>query len=64
MRYPKTLSAFSTDEKAKAHMLLASRVAAMLGRKFEEGDWAVVYHTAKGIPQRGWSNLNIDVMYA
>jgi len=36
----------------------------MMGRKFEEGDWADVYSTAKGIPNRGWSNLNIDVMHA
>ncbi|MBM4458080.1 MAG: hypothetical protein FJ011_10005 [Chloroflexi bacterium] len=47
-----------------AHRLLASRVASMLGRKFEEGDWSSVYHAAKGIPTRGWSNLNIDVMHA
>ena len=35
----------------------------MMGRKFEEGDWADVYCTAKNIPNRGWSNLNIDVIY-
>ena len=35
----------------------------MMGRKFEEGDWAAVYCTAKNIPNRGWSNLNIDVIY-
>lgn len=35
----------------------------MMGRKFEEGDWAEVYCTAKEIPNRGWSNLNIDVMH-
>lgn len=46
-----------------AHMLLASKVATMMGRKFEEGDWAYVYCNAKGIPVRGWSNLNIDVMH-
>lgn len=60
---PKTLSAFSTDEMATAHALLASRVASMMGRKFEEGDWAYVYHTTKGLPNHGWSNLNIDVMH-
>jgi hypothetical protein len=64
MRYPKTLPAFSADEQAIAHTLLASRVASMMGRKFEEGDWASVYHATKGIPNRGWSNLNIDVMHA
>ncbi len=64
MIYPKTLPAFSTDEKTMAHTLLASRVASMMGRKFEEGDWAAVYHAAKGIPDHGWSNLNIDVMHS
>jgi len=63
MIYPRTLPAFSADEKGKVHFLLASRVASMMGRKFEEGDWAYVYHAAKGIPEKGWSNLNIDVMH-
>ena len=35
----------------------------MMGRKFEEGDWSYVYHTAKNIPVSGWSNLNIDVIH-
>lgn len=35
----------------------------MMGRKLEEGDWSSVYCRAKGIPERGWSNLNIDVMF-
>lgn len=35
----------------------------MMGRKLEEGDWAYAYCRAKGIPDRGWSNLNIDVMH-
>jgi hypothetical protein len=35
----------------------------MMGRKFEEGDWAEVYSEAKSIPLYGWSNLNIDIMY-
>jgi len=35
----------------------------MMGRKLEEADWSLVYCKAKGIPERGWSNLNIDVMY-
>jgi hypothetical protein len=43
--------------------LLAAKVARMMGRKLEEGDWADVYCRAKGIPNRGWSNLNIDVMH-
>ena len=33
----------------------------MMGRKLEEGDWTRVYCRAKGIPDEGWSNLNIDV---
>lgn len=63
MRYPKTLAAFSHVEFANAHRFLASRVAMMMGRKFEEGDWSYVYCSAKGIPDEGWSNLHIDVMY-
>ena len=43
--------------------MLATHVAFMMGRKLEEGDWSQVYCRAKGIPERGWSNLNIDVMY-
>ena len=35
----------------------------MMGRKLEEGDWAEVYCRAKGLPNQGWSNLNIDVMH-
>jgi hypothetical protein len=51
-----------TDEQAKiTKILLAAKVAAMMGRKFEEGDWSEVYCKAKGLPDEGWSNLNIDV---
>lgn len=63
MHRPKTLSAFTIEEREWAHRLLATRVASMMGRKLEEGDWAHVYCSAKGIPNAGWSNLNIDVMY-
>jgi hypothetical protein len=59
----KTLRAFSDDEREKVHTLLAIRVAHMMGRKLEEGDWAEVYCRAKGIPVKGWSNLDIDVMH-
>lgn len=59
---PKTLPAFSPAEKQAAHRLLATRVAFMNGRKFEEGDWSAVYCAAKGIPPQKWSNLEIDVM--
>lgn len=63
MRQPQTLPAFTEDQRTSVHRLLASKVAFMMGRKFEEGDWANVYCAAKGIPNRGWSNLNIDVMH-
>jgi hypothetical protein len=56
------LSAFHEEEKRKAHKLLATRVAYMMGRKFEEGDWADIYCKARGIPLKGWSNLDIDIM--
>ncbi len=59
----KTLPAFTRDQRDTAHALLATRVAFMMGRKLEEGDWSSVYCQAKGIPERKWSNLNIDVMY-
>lgn len=62
MRRPRTLPAFTEDEYQRAHRLLAGRVATMMGRKFEEGDWAFVYCASKGIPNRGWSNLQIDVL--
>lgn len=63
MRRPKTLQAFTDEERTEAHRMLATRVALMSGRKFEEGDWADVYCSAKKIPIRGWSNLEIDVMH-
>lgn len=63
MKRPKLLQAFSDDEYERAHLLLASRVAVMQGRKFEEGDWTAVYCGAKGIKDEGWSNLSIDVIH-
>ncbi|KAF0106738.1 MAG: hypothetical protein FD146_2330 [Anaerolineaceae bacterium] len=63
MKRPRILPAFSTDEKKKVHELLATRVAFMMGRKFEEDDWAYVYCAAKGIPNQGWSNLKLDVVH-
>lgn len=63
MRRPKTLAAFTSDELIFAKRLLATKVATMMGRKFEEDDWASVYCKAKNLPHTGWSNLNIDVMY-
>jgi len=58
-----TLVAFTPDQRDLAHRLLAAKVARMMGRKLEEGDWSEVYCRAKDIPNRGWSNLNIDVMH-
>ena len=53
MRRPATLPTFTPEEVSKAHALLATRVAFMMGRKFEEDDWAEVYCRAKGIEKRG-----------
>lgn len=57
------LPAFSQEEYERAHRLLSTRVAFMMGRKFEEGDWADVYCKARNIEQQGWSNLNIDIIH-
>jgi len=58
-----TLPAFSASEFDKALLYLATQVAEMMGRKFEEGDWSKVYCSAKNIPMASWSNLSIDVMH-
>ncbi len=58
-----TLPCFTDEEREKVQKLLGIRVAHMMGRKFEEGDWSYVYCRAKGIPENKWSNLNIDVTY-
>jgi hypothetical protein len=63
MRRPKSLPAFTAEQKIRVHLLLATRVAYMMGRKLEEADWSSAYCRAKGIPEREWSNLNIDVMH-
>lgn len=63
MPRPETLPAFTPDQKKAVHAFLAVKVAYMMGRKFEEGDWAEIYCKAKGIPIGKWSNLNIDVMH-
>ncbi|MDE3136648.1 MAG: hypothetical protein KGL59_08735 [Acidobacteriota bacterium] len=57
------MPAFTSKQKEVAHTLLATQVVFMMGRKLEEADWSSVYCMAKGIPERGWSNLSIDVMY-
>lgn len=59
----KYLVAFTDKEKEAAKLLLATQVVTMMGRKFEEGDWSVVYCGAKGLPEQDWSNLNIDVNF-
>src|SRR5437867_2165249 len=63
MHKPKILAAFTNEEKESVHKLLAIKVAHMMGRKLEEGDWASVYCKAKGIVEKGWSNLEIDIVY-
>ena len=57
-----TLSSFSQDEYQAAKKYLASRVAYMMGRKFEEGDWAHVYCRARNISLPDWSNLHADIV--
>ena len=58
-----TLPAFTPAEQRAAHLLLAAKVAQMMARTFEEGDWTEVYCAAKRIPCQDWSNLKLDVMY-
>jgi len=58
-----TLPAFTKSQYDLAKLFLATQVTTMMGRKLEEGDWSSVYCKAKGIPDTGWSNLNIDVNY-
>ena len=58
-----TLTALTIEEAGRAKLLLAAKVASMMGRKLEEGDWKEVYCKAKNIPDSGWSNLQIDVNY-
>jgi hypothetical protein len=57
----KTLKVFSDSELEIAKDILSAKVATMLGRKMEEGDWDFVYCKAKKIPQTDWSNLHIDI---
>lgn len=63
MRRPKLLPAFTPDEQSQARQLLATQVIAMGHRKLEEGDWTRVYCLAKGIEEKGWSNLKLDVVH-
>lgn len=63
MNKPITLPVFSSDEYQRMHHLLATKVAQMMGRKFEENDWSELYCLAKNIPYSGWSNLDIDIIH-
>lgn len=63
MTRSRTVAAFTDAESRKAKLLLAAKVASMMGRKMEEDDWTSVYCRAKGIPESSWSNLNVDVMH-
>lgn len=56
-----TLPCLTYDERQELRHLLSTKVASMMGRKLEEGDWSEIYCRAKGIPEAGWSNLTIDV---
>jgi hypothetical protein len=58
-----TLHVFNPSELIDVKKLLSAKVATMLGRKMEEGDWSFVYCNAKQIPEIGWSNLSIDISY-
>lgn len=51
----KTLKVFSNNELEIAKDILSAKVATMLGRKMEEGDWDFVYCNAKRIPESDWS---------
>lgn len=64
MYVQQVLPAFDQQEFELAHTLLSTRVAYMMGRKFEEGDWSYVYCKARGIEERPWSNLDIDIVNA
>lgn len=57
-----TLPAFTEPQRNLAKLYLATTVAAMMGRKFEEDDWAKVYAAAKGFRASAWSNFDVDVM--
>lgn len=58
-----SVAAFTANEYDRAKIYLATTVAAMMGRKFEEEDWAKVYAAAKGFSSSAWSNFDIDVMH-
>lgn len=57
------LPVFTDEQSRRAKILLAAKVASMMGRKLEEGDWSEVYCKAECIPDTGWSNLHIDINF-
>jgi hypothetical protein len=59
----RTLKVFSDNEMEIAKDILSAKIATMLGRKMEEGDWDFVYCHTKKIPETDWSNLHIDINY-
>ena len=63
MEAQKILPAFTDEEVHRVHRLLSTKVAFMMGRKLEEGDWSDVYCKARRIGKKGWSNLNIDIIH-
>ena len=63
MRRPQILRVFTNEQFELAHQLLGTKVAYMMGRKMEEGDWADVYCRTKGLPNQGWSNLKLDIVH-
>jgi len=62
MNKPKVLPVFNSQECEEIQYRLASKVIQMMGRKFEEGDWTSIYCKVKNIQNRGWSNLQLDIM--
>ena len=48
------------EEVSRCKLLLAAKVASMLGQKLEEADWSEVYCNTKNVPVIKWSNLDID----
>ena len=59
-----TLKVFNEAQENDVKLRLAEKVASMMGRKWEEGDWSEVYCKAMGVPDTGWSNLHIDVNHS
>ncbi len=63
MKRPKIMPVFNKSQLSELQVRLATKVVQMMGRKFEEGDWTEIYCKVKGIPNSGWSNLQLDIMH-